>query len=116
MKVFRAKNAKEEPKEGFMLKTLAEINLNEAISSVGFFRPDVPSNGKLRNHYHQNLTEFIIFLNDAKIKFGSESYDVSEGDLVMISPGEVHEVYAGADGTMPIVIKLPNNPEDTKVP
>ena len=116
MKIFRAKDSREEPKTGFMLKTLAEIDLNQPVSNVGFFRPDVPANGKLRNHYHQNLTEFMIFLNDAKMKCGSETYDVSEGDLVMISPGEAHEVFAGTDGTMPIVIKLPNNPEDTKVP
>ncbi|NIO83063.1 MAG: hypothetical protein GTN53_21060 [Candidatus Aminicenantes bacterium] len=116
MKIYRAKDAKETPKEGFILKNLAEINLNQAVSSVGFFRPEVPGNGTLRNHYHQNLTEFMIFLNDAKVKFGSDIYDVSEGDLVMVSPGEVHEIFAGADGTMPIVIKLPNNPEDTKIP
>ena len=116
MKIFRSKDAKQVPKEGFMLNVLAEINLNQEISSVGFFRPEVPSNGRLRNHYHQELTEFMIFLNDAKIKFGSEIYDVSEGDLVMICPGEVHEVFCGAEGTMPIVIKLPTNREDTKVP
>ena len=116
MRIFRSKDAKEVPKEGFMLKTLAEINLNHEISSVGFFRPEVPGNGRLRNHYHQNLTEFIIFLNDARIRSGSEIYDVCEGDLVMIYPGEEHEVICGADGTMPIVIKLPNNPQDTKLP
>ena len=116
MKIFRSKDAKQVPKEGFMLNVLAEIDLNQEISSVGFFRPEVPSNGRLRNHYHQELTEFMIFLNDAKIKFGSEIYDVSEGDLVMISPGELHEVFSGPDGTTPIVVKLPNNPEDTQVP
>ena len=116
MRIFRSKDTKEVPKEGFMLKILAEINLNQEISSVGFFRPEVSGNGKLRNHYHQNLTEFMIFLNDAKVKVGSEIYDVSEGDLVMISPGELHEVFSGPDGTTPIVVKLPNNPEDTLVP
>ena len=116
MEIFRLKDAKETPKKGFMLKTVAEINLDEKVSSVGFFRPDVPSNGSLRNHYHAELTEYMIFLNDAKIKFNSEIYDVSEGDLVVISPGEQHEVFAGPDGTMPIVVKMPNNPEDTQVP
>jgi hypothetical protein len=35
---------------------------------------------------------------------------------VMFSPGDVHEVFAGPRGTAPLVVKLPNNPKDTKVP
>ena len=116
MKIFRARDAKEVPKEGFILRTLAEITLDHAVSSVGFFRPEVPRNGTLRNHYHENITEFIIFLDDAKIKSGSEIHDVSKGDLVMILPGEHHEIYSGPGGTTPIVVKLPNNPADTMVP
>jgi mannose-6-phosphate isomerase-like protein (cupin superfamily) len=114
MKIFRLKDMKEVQKPGFILKYQAEINLKDNVSSVGFFRPDVPPNGKLRNHYHHKITEFLLFLNEAKIKAGSEIYDVFPGDLVMFPPGEWHEVLAGSDGTMPIVIKMPNDPEDTQ--
>jgi mannose-6-phosphate isomerase-like protein (cupin superfamily) len=62
------------------------------------------------------LTEFMIFLNPTKIKIGSEIFDLAPGDLAVIPPGEAHEVLTGPEGTMPIVIKLPNNPEDTKYP
>ena len=116
MKIYKLKDAQETPKTGFMLKTLAEVNLGQSVSSVGFFRPDVPANGTLRNHYHENLTEFMIFLNPTKIKIGSEVFDLAPGDLAVIPPGEGHEVLAGPGGTMPIVIKLPNNPKDTKYP
>jgi quercetin dioxygenase-like cupin family protein len=116
MKIFKLEDAKEAPKTGFILKTLAEIHLSQAVSTVGFFRPDVPPNGTLRNHYHENLTEFMIFLNPTKIKIGSKIFDLAAGDLAVIPPGEAHEVLAGPEGTMPIVIKLPNNPEDTKYP
>ncbi len=116
MKIYKLKDAQEAPKTGFILKTLAEIKLHQNVSSVGFFRPDVPANGTLRNHYHENLTEFMIFLHPTKIKIGSEVFELAPGDLAVIPPGEGHEVLAGPEGTMPIVIKLPNNPEDTKYP
>jgi len=116
MKIYRLKDAKEEPRDGFSLNILAEIPLNKGVSSIGFFRPNVPPNGKLRNHYHEDIFEFMIFLNKAQIKFGSEIIDINPGDVVMISPGEPHEVFAGSEGTMPIVIKLPNNPKDVKIP
>ncbi len=116
MKIFRAKEMKVEPREGFALGFLAEINLEKRPGSVGFFLPAVPPNGKLRNHYHEEILEFMVFPKPARIRCGKETYDLEAGDMVMLPPGEVHEVLAGPEGVTPIVVKLPNNPKDTKVP
>jgi mannose-6-phosphate isomerase-like protein (cupin superfamily) len=116
MKIYRAKEAKQEQKDGFLLGTLAELNLQNNPSSVGFFRPSIPPNGHLRNHYHEDLVEFMFFLNPARIKCGSETFDIESGDLVMFNRGDQHEVFVGPEGDIPFVIKLPNNPKDTKVP
>jgi quercetin dioxygenase-like cupin family protein len=116
MKIYRAKEMKVEPREGFALRFMAEIDLQSGPSSVGFFRPEIPPNGKLRNHYHEQILEFMIFPDPARLKCGSEVYNLEAGDMVMFSPGDVHEVFAGPKGTAPLVVKLPNNPKDTKVP
>lgn len=116
MKIYRAKEAKQEPRDGFSLGILAEIKLQNNPSSVGFFRPSIPPNGKLRNHYHEEIVEFMFFANPARIKCGSETFNIESGDMVLFYPGEQHEVFAGAEENIPLVVKLPNNPKDVKVP
>ena len=116
MKIYRAQDLKTEPRERFSLGILGEVSLPKNVSTIGFFRPAVPANGRLRNHLHEEVIEFMFFLEPAQIKSGVETFDISPGDMVMISPGEPHEVLAGRSGNTPLVIKVPNNPKDVKVP
>lgn len=112
MKIFRLKEAKVEPRDWGSLGTLAEVSLPNSVSSVGFFHPTTPPNGTLRFHRHEEIHEFIYFLNPAQIKVGSESYSISPGDIVMLSPGDPHEISAGPEGVSLFVVKLPNKPKD----
>jgi quercetin dioxygenase-like cupin family protein len=93
---------------------LAEITLPSSVSTVGFFHPTTPPRGTMSDHWHEGLTEFMYFLKPGKLKVGKESYDISAGDMVMLSPGEPHEVLGGPEGVNLFVIKLPNNPKDVK--
>jgi mannose-6-phosphate isomerase-like protein (cupin superfamily) len=112
----KGKESRQEPKEGFTLAILAEMQLQASPSSIGFYTPIIPPNGKLRNHYHEGLVEFMFFMNPARIKCGDKNFNLEAGDMVVFSPGDQHEVFVGPEGNTPLVVKLPNNPKDTKVP
>ena len=114
MKIYRAKDAKVESRDWGSLGILAEVALPEGVSSVGFFHPRTPPNGRLGNHLHKKLHEFMYFLNPGKIKVGSEVHDIAAGDIVLLAPGEAHELLAGPEGISLFVVKLPNDPKDTE--
>ncbi|MDD1777181.1 MAG: hypothetical protein LUQ65_03360 [Candidatus Helarchaeota archaeon] len=114
MKIYRAKEAKVEQRDWGSLGILAEVLLPNSVASVGFFHPTTPPNGTLRFHRHEEIHEFIYFLNPAQIKVGSESYDIFRGDIVMLSPGDPHEILGGPEGVSLFVVKLPNKPKDVK--
>jgi len=114
MKIYGPKDARNEPRNGYTLGILAEVPLPKEVSSVGFFRPNIPPQGKLRNHYHEGLMEFMVFAHHSQIRMGDEIYTIFPGEIVLIFPGEPHEIIAGAEGSSPLIIKLPNNPEDIK--
>ena len=114
MKIFRAKEERVEARAWGSLGIVAEITLPNSVSTVGFFHPTTPPKGTMRFHRHEELTEFMYFLKPGKLKAGKESYDISAGDMVMLSPGDPHEILGGPEGVNLFVIKLPNNPKDVK--
>jgi mannose-6-phosphate isomerase-like protein (cupin superfamily) len=116
MKIYRPEGGRNELRPGYTLGILAEVLLQKEVSSIGFFRPNIPPQGKLRNHYHENLIEFMFFLQPSQIKIGEEIFPISPGDMVSIFPGESHEILAGPEGSSPLVIKVPNAPSDIKYP
>ncbi len=116
MNIYRPEEGRNEPRPGYTLGKLAEVLLPKEVSSIGFFRPNIPPQGRLRNHYHEGLTEFMFFLQPSKIKIGQKIFTLSPGDMVSICPGEPHEILAGPDGSSPLVIKVPNDPSDIKYP
>ena len=116
MKIYKAKEAILQPREGYQLGILAEVQLSREVSSVGFFRPQIPPRGKVGGHYHEEVVEFMFFPKKARIRCGPEIFDVAEGDIAVFHPGELHEVMAGDEGISPLVVKLPNNPKDKKAP
>lgn len=112
MKIYRLKDAPTEDGKGYSLSTMAELTLPKEVSSVSFYRLNVPPDGKLVNHYHEEVLEFIFFNHTGQIKCREETYDLSPGDIAMISPGDPHEIIAGPKGISPLVVKLPNNQKD----
>jgi len=114
MKIYSPKDSRNEPRRGYTLAILAEVPLHKEVSSIGFFRPNIPPQGKLRSHFHEDAMEFMVFSHNSEIRIGDGIYPISPGEIVLIFPGEPHEIIAGPGGSSPLVIKLPNKPEDIK--
>ncbi len=114
MNIYRAKEARLETRDWGSIRVLAEISLPYSVSSVSFSHTNTPPNGRIINHLHKELHEFLYFLNPAQIRYGTELYSMYPGDIVMVSPGDPHEVLAGSEGVSVFVIKLPNNPRDSE--
>lgn len=112
MKIYRFKDAPMEMGEGYSLRVMTELALNKCVASISFYRLTIPPNGKLPNHYHSEVTEFLFFQHPGRIRCGAETFDLYPGDIAAAFPGEAHEIFAGPEGISPLVIKVPNNQKD----
>jgi len=114
MKIYSPKDSRREPRQGYTLEILAEVTLPKEVSSVGFFGPTIPPQGRWRNHYHEDCTEFMFFSQNSQIKVGETIPRISPGDIVCLSPGKDYEIIPGPEGMVPLAIKSPSNPKDMK--
>ena len=105
MQIYRLKDAPTEDGKGYSLSTMAELPLPKEVSSVSFYRLNVPPNGKLVNHYHEEVLEFMFFNHPGQIRCREETYDLSPWDIAMISPGDSHEIIASQKGISPLVVR-----------
>jgi mannose-6-phosphate isomerase-like protein (cupin superfamily) len=51
----------------------------------------VPPGGSEKRHYHQKSTQvFYILRGNAMMEMGGVKYEMSEGDSIVVEPGEPH--------------------------
>ncbi|NDC38924.1 MAG: cupin domain-containing protein [Proteobacteria bacterium] len=53
----------------------------------------LPVGQSFRPHYHEDMEEvFIVVRGQAQMRVGAETVVIDQGDAVIVSPGEVHEM------------------------
>lgn len=95
-------------------KTIADLAKGREVNSVGWFHVTVPKGEISKEHHHQGLTELFYFLTAGELKLNGDIVKVSPRTLIVLEPGDRHEVYATEADTEFIAVKLPNI-EDDKV-
>ncbi len=61
---------------------------------------------ELRMHYHDYVELLYGLKNEATVLIGEKSYVMKQGDLVVVNPGEAHEVYTEKEDATYYVIKF----------
>jgi mannose-6-phosphate isomerase-like protein (cupin superfamily) len=81
--------------------------------SVEFVEIDMAPGQETRPHYHERVTEhFYIVRGSAKFIINDRTYEVSEGDFVVVKPLERHKIVAGSEGVKILAVKKPGEEED----
>lgn len=87
---------------------LDNLELIEAIELV------MKKSDATRLHYHEKVMEiFYIASGEFRFVINEENYHASEGDFIIIKPGERHKIIAETDGRI-FIIKIPPDEEDRK--
>ena len=81
---------------------IKNANLNNIDISVTYLKAN-----KAREHYHKNTTElYYVAKGKGKIKLDDKIHDISEGDLIEISPLTRHKAFS-ENGLEILVIASP---------
>lgn len=113
VEIYRASDAESRERLGYAVKYVADIVFNEPPDSAGFIIVKIPPEMKTSPHSHGVLTEVFVIMGKTKMGVADTLYDMNEGDVVVVEPGEFHwfETPAGADVGV-IAIKIPNLEDD----
>lgn len=93
---------------GYSIKRILTETLKKKPDNVGFYQTTIPAHSKVKNHYHQELDEFLYFVTPGKVRVNSDTYVLAPGDILALPPGSPHEIFAEEKEVKLIAIKLPN--------
>jgi quercetin dioxygenase-like cupin family protein len=113
VEIYRVADAESKERLGYEAKYVADIVLTGPPDSAGFIIVKIPPEMKTSPHSHGVLAEVFVIMGKTKMGVEDTLYDVNEGDVVVVEPGEFHwfETPAGPDVDV-IAIKMPNLKDD----
>lgn len=115
MKIVRLNEVPDEERRGYSIKRLFTHTLAKNPENVGFYQTTIPKGSAVKNHYHKDLDEILYFITKGRVKVGSKTYSFNPGDMMILSPGDQHEIIADAEEVRLIAVKLPNIVNDKVV-
>ncbi|TFF93238.1 cupin domain-containing protein [Candidatus Thorarchaeota archaeon] len=113
VKVYRAKDADAESKEGYSARYVADLLFKKATGSAGIILVDVDAGKQTQPHAHAHLEEIFIPLSSAVIEVDDKRIELEEGDVVIVEAGRHHCFQAQENQPLRIIaIKIPNLKND----
>ena len=112
MKIIRLNHIPNEERDGYFIKRLFTHQLEKEPNNVGFYQTTIPKGSIVKGHYHANLEEVLYFITKAKVKSESLTFSFEPGDIMILSPGDWHEIIAEEEDAKLIAVKLPNIVDD----
>lgn len=113
VKVYRASEVELKGRAGYGVKYVADIALTNPIESAGFILVRIPPEMKTTPHAHGKLDEAFMIMNPTRMGVDETLFDLDEGDVVLVEPGERHwfETPNGGDVII-LAVKLPDLKDD----
>jgi mannose-6-phosphate isomerase-like protein (cupin superfamily) len=113
VKVYRASEVELKDRAGYGVKYVADIALTYPIESAGFILVRIPPEMKTTPHAHGKLDEAFMIMNPTRMGVDETLFDLDEGDVVLVEPGERHwfETPNGGDVVI-LAVKLPDLKDD----
>jgi quercetin dioxygenase-like cupin family protein len=98
-------------------KYVADIRFRAPLDTAGVIYVRIPAAYKTTPHTHMSLEELFVIMNSTRMGVNNDVYDLEEGDVVLIEPGEQHWFKAPDENDVVIIaIKLPNLKNDKVTP
>ena len=75
---------------GYERNYVAEVIFKKPPTDAGFINMKIPEGVKTPPHVHEKLEEVFVILNPTKIGIEDELFEVHQGDIIIVEPGEMH--------------------------
>jgi quercetin dioxygenase-like cupin family protein len=113
VEIYRASDAESKERLGYEARYVADMVFKDPPDSAGFIIVKIEPEMKTSPHSHGVLAEVFVIMGKTKMGVADMLYDMNEGDVVVVEPGEFHwfETPAGPDVDV-IAIKMPNLKDD----
>ena len=97
VRIYRAKDSVKASRAGYEASYVADLTFRKSLDSCGVILVDIESNKKSSPHSHEHLEEVFIALTEIHIFINDTRYDLNEGDVVIVEPGEAHSFETETD-------------------
>ena len=113
VRIFKLDDSKFINGEGYERNYVADVTFKIPPDSAGFIYVNIPKGIKTTPHAHEKIQEVFVILNRTKIGIEDELFEVQDGDIIIVEPGELHWFDNTESGdTNVIAIKFPNLSSD----
>ncbi len=117
VRIFRAADSTKACRAGYEVNYVADLAFHRSLDSCGVILVTIQKNSKSSPHSHNHLEEVFIALTKIRIIVNDAYFDLKEGDVVVVQPGEAHSFETEIDQAGQILaLKFPNIKDDKVVP
>ena len=117
VKIYRSKEVELVGLAGYGRKYVADVEFRTAIDTAGVIYVRIPAGYRTEPHAHMSLEEIFVILNSTRMGINETVYDLEEGDVILVEPGEPHWFETPSENdVVAIAIKLPNLKDDKVTP
>jgi len=116
VRIYKAKDSERVSRAGYVANYVADLKFMSSLESCGVILVEISDIGKSSPHAHEHLEEVFIILSKMMIYINDTPYELDEGDVVIVQPGEEHsfETKNNQSGKI-IALKFPNIKDDKVV-
>jgi hypothetical protein len=84
-----------------------KIPIHKMVDIFGFYTLKIPKGKISEEHFHEHFIELFYFLSPARFKINDSFFTVPKLTMVVIHPGDRHEIYAEKADVDFLVFKFP---------
>ena len=82
------------------------FDIPQETKQIGFITVDTPQNCNEKEHVHPVSTEIFYHVTSGKVQVNNVIYDLNEGDIMILEPGDHHKQIAEQDIVV-VVLRIP---------
>jgi quercetin dioxygenase-like cupin family protein len=116
-RVYRIGDAETKQRAGYEASYFADLVFRKPVNTCGMILVTLEPGSKSSPHGHEHLEEVFMALAEIRVKVNDETIKLTEGDVLVVGPGEMHsfEVIGDSPARM-LAMKFPNIKDDKIVP
>lgn len=117
VKIYRSKEVELVGLASYGRKYVADVKFKVPTDSAGVIYVRIPAGYRTEPHAHMRLEELFVILNSTRMGINNDIYDLEEGDVILVEPGEPHWFETPDENdVVTIAIKFPNLKDDKVTP
>ncbi len=117
VRIYKVRDSELKQRTGYEVRYFADLTFREPVSTCGMILVSLEPGSRSAPHGHEHLEEVFMALTEVRIYVDDAQFDLDDGDVVVVSPGEMHsfEVLGQTQARL-LAMKFPNIQDDKIVP